>query len=130
MSDFRVNKIREALQKAGLSETFYNESEKIVCFDNCLYFSFADPQKVVYNAICMEIPEGKKDLLTVFCELIKGKFNYVNFSVQGDLLMACTTISNSIFMRDDSDSELLFALGDMIDETKGGTKHMYELVKK
>lgn len=130
MSDFRINKIREALKKAGISETFYNESEKVVCFDNYMYFSFADSQKIVYNAICMEVPDNKKTMLTVFCRMVNETYKNVDFAVTEGLLMAYTAISNSIFMRDDNESELLFVLGDIIDETKSGTKHMYQLMNK
>ena len=98
MSDFRINKIREALKKAGISETFYNESEKVVCFDNYMYFSFADSQKIVYNAICMEVPDNKKTMLTVFCRMINETYKNVDFAVTEGLLMAYTAISNSIFM--------------------------------
>lgn len=129
MSDFRINKIKEALKKAGISETFYNESEKVVCFDNYMYFSFADPQKIVYNAICMEVPESKKNMLTVFCRMVNEIYN-VDFAVTEGFLVAYISISNSIFMRDDFESALLFALGDIIDETKSGTKHMYQLMNK
>ncbi len=130
MSDFRIKKIRDAFRKIGISESFYNESEKVVCFGNYMYFSFADSQKVVYNAICMGVPEDKKNLLVVFCKMVNETYPNVDFTITEGLLMAYTAISNTIFMRDDSETALLLALDDIMEETESGAKHMHQLVNK
>lgn len=126
MNDFRINKIREELKRVNITESFFNELEKVVCYDNYIYFSFSDSHYVGYNAICMEVPESNYNLINSLCETVNNQSQILHFEVKNGLLIASSVIQNSIFMRNDADSELFPSLCRIINETKSVTKVMYQ----
>lgn len=134
MNDFRIEAVKRAANALGWTCESYDESKSMLSIraNGNWSVSFADKKEVGINVPVMVLPDSLvfSGVASTLLQMTNTHCNYVKFDLLSNYVIACSTISTSLFMRDDYEHELKDCLKDFNQEMVAGTRALQSVLDK
>ena len=134
MNDFRIDPVKKAASALGWTCESYDESKSMLSIiaNGHWLVSFADKNEVGLNVSVMVLPDNLvfSGLASTLLQMTNGHCNYVKFDLISNYVIACSSISTSLFMRVDCEYELKECLKDINQEMVTGTRALQSILEK
>lgn len=115
MNDFRYHFIENVIQELGWTIAEEYVEDKVMQLSNGFLFSFSDPQRLIINIYCFELPQGcdnQDDRVSILNE----RAQYCGFGIVSGYLVASSFVDNTFLMRENPTQLLKTHLGNMHSE--------------
>lgn len=134
MNDYRVEAVKKAVNALGWTCESYDDSKSMLKIkaNGQWMISFADKREIGINVPVMVLPENLvySGLASTLLQMTNGKCNYVRFELVSNYVIACSSISSTVFSRTDYERELTDDLEAIGQEMVAGTRALEAILSK
>ena len=129
MNDFRIDFVKSVANKLGWDQTSEDLDKGEIRYGENTVISFREKDYLNIN-IYWKIPHALSNVYKQICELANSNATCVKFAMLENYMVAYGGISNSIFFRDDVETELESFLSHIVQEANMSYHAMINAITK